>query len=147
MADQDDRFLDAYTMAVRGTSINVHGKAYVNGRAMGEERIAEVIECYTFLREAADGRDVPVSHVAKMAKVSWAVAKRVILEVDAGVGDSRSGWLLNRPIGVGSRVGLSYEQECYILWLRFSDPFWTNEDYVRELYSKFGLKVSRMFIS
>ena len=114
---------------------------------MGAERIAEVIESYLFLRDEADGGDVPVSHVARMADVSWKVAKRVILEVDGGIGDSRPGWLLNRPVGVGSRVGLSHEQECFILWLRFSDPFRSNEDYVRELYIKYGVQVSRMFVT
>ena len=44
-----------------------------------------------------------------MAHVSWNVAERVIFEVDAGIGDSRPGWLTNRTMGVGSKVGLTYE--------------------------------------
>ena len=79
-------------MTVRGTQINKYGRSYINGRAMGEERITRVIESYTFLLNQADGGNVPVSHIANAANVSWRVAKRVVLKVNAGIGDSRAGW-------------------------------------------------------
>ena len=75
------------------------------------------------------------------------MAKRVILEVDAGIGDLRPGWLKNRTMGVGLKVGLTYEHESFILWLRFMDPFRSNDHYVREFYSKYEIKLSKMFFT
>ena len=34
-----------------------------------------------------------------------------------------------------------------MLWLRFSDPFRSNQDYVREFEQKYGVQLSRMFIT
>ena len=113
---------------------------------MGRERIAEVVECYTFLRDQTDDGIVPVLHVAQMAHVSWAVTKRVILEFDAGISDSRPSWLTNRTMGVRSKVSLTYEHECFIMWL-FMDPFRLNQYYVREFHFKYGIKLSKMFFT
>ena len=90
---------------------------------------------------------MPVFHVAKMANVSWAVSKKVILEVNGGIGDLRPFWLKNRTMGVGSTVVLTYEHEFFILWLPFMDPFRSNDDYVREFHSKYGMKLSKMFFT
>ena len=132
MAEHNDADLLSHAMSVRSATPNEYGRLYVNGCAMGAERIAEVVECYTFLHDRTDDGIVPVSHVATMSHVSWVVAKRVILEVDASMGDSRPGWLTNRAMGVGSKLFLKYEHESFILWLRFMDPFHSNDDYVRE---------------
>ena len=86
MAEQDGSVLRTHSMAVRRTNINSYGRAFINGCAMSEERIAEVVERYIFLRSEADGGDVPVSRVADAANVSWRVAKRVVLGSRLGLG-------------------------------------------------------------
>ena len=74
----------------------MNGGPYINGCSMGYQRINEIVECYTFLCDWANGGLLPVSHVAKMANVSWVLAKKLMIEVDGGIRDSRAGWLLNK---------------------------------------------------
>ena len=147
MAKHNEANLHSHAISVRGATHNQYGRLYIHGCAMGAERIAEVVECYQILREQTDDGRVPVSHVAQMANVSWDVTKRVILEVDASIGDSRPGWLTNRTMGVASKVVLTYEHECFILWIRFMDPFDSNYGYVREFHSKYGIKLLKMFFT
>ena len=64
MAEHNEADLHSHTMAVRYTHTNQYGGICGHGRAMGAERIAEVVECYTFLRGRANGGVVLVSHVA-----------------------------------------------------------------------------------
>ena len=55
MAEHNEANLHSHAMAVRYTHTNQYGGICGHGRAMGAERIAEVVECYTFLRGRANG--------------------------------------------------------------------------------------------
>ena len=55
MAEHNDADLHLHAMAVRSATPNQFGRLYIHGCAMGVERIAEVVECYTFLRDRANG--------------------------------------------------------------------------------------------
>ena len=47
----------------------------------------------------------------------------------------------------GSRIGLTQDHKCFLLWLRFEDLFQTNDDYVDQFFFKFGIKLSQSFIT
>ena len=50
MAEQDEFVLHTYAMAVQSMWPNMYGRPYINGAAMGEEKITDIIKCYTFCR-------------------------------------------------------------------------------------------------
>ena len=55
MAEYNEADLLSHAMAVRSATPNEFGRLYIHGCAMGVERIAEVVECYTILRDRANG--------------------------------------------------------------------------------------------
>ena len=48
---------------------------------------------------------------------------------------------------LGGRVGMSIEDECNILWLRYDDTFRTNADYVRIMKSERWFLMSEETVS
>ena len=142
--------LRTHLIIERGVSINQHGGLYVHGSTLGSARFAQVIKIYAEMLGRSQNVKVPVAALAREAQVSWHVAKKAIEEyhgVGRGQGGLRAGCRVNRGGGTGSRVKLTYEQECYILYLRFNDPFMTNDDYVREFFEQYGVILSKSFVT
>ena len=55
MAEHNESGLHPHAMAVRYKHTNQYGGICGHGCAMGAERIAEVVECYTFLQGRENG--------------------------------------------------------------------------------------------
>ena len=89
---------------------------------------------------------VPVLALAQRAGICWKVASWVIDEYHGGIMDCgvESVKWKARPC---STIGLTNEHESFLLWIRFDDPFWTNDDYVKLFLILFDIKLSCLFIS
>ena len=148
----DDNVQDLHTRLFfeSGILINQYGGLYMKGCAIGSTRIAQVIKIYAEMLACSENVKVPVAALAREAQVSWHVAKRAT-EAYHGVGSDQgglpAGCRANRGGGTGSRVNLTYEQECFILFMRFEDPFMTNEDYISKFYERYGVVLSRSFVT
>jgi len=148
--DDDVQYNQTRSIIERGVSMNKHGGLYVNGNMLGSERFAQVIKIYAKMLGRSQNGKVPVAALSREAQVSWHVDKRAIEEyhdVDSAQGRLQAGCRVDCGGGTGSRVKLTYEQECYILFLRFEDPFMTNKDYITKFFEQYGVVLSKSFIT
>ena len=100
---------------------------------------------HLFLAES-NGRPVLVLVLAQRAGVCWKVASRIIDEYYGGVVGSCVETVKKKSLS-GLRIGLTSQHETFLLWLRFEDPFQTNEDYVNLFFCEFGIRLSKSFIT
>ena len=147
MAEQDRPVLSIQTIAAQGLKINQYDVPYAPGRKIGVERTAQVVDCYVVLMAASNGRVVPITTLAKEAKVSWIVAKRIVNDYHSGDPFRSCTMVQDRRRGVGSRLELTHEQECFLLWLRFDNPFRTRNEYIVEFGARFEMLLSKSFIT
>ena len=146
MAQQNGADLDAQSVRHVRLRLNKYNEYYAHGVQMGEERKAFIIDSYVALLAESNGRPAPVLALSKRAGVCWKVARRIIDEYHVGVAGCcvEKAKKESRP---GTRIGLTNEHETFLLWLRFEDPFRTNDDYVNRFFFQFGIKLARSFIT
>ena len=97
------------------------------------------------LLRQANGRFVSVLALSRAAEVSWSVAKRLIDEYHSGC-STYSNEVRCRKEYPGLMIGIMHEQECYMLWLYFEDPFRTDNNYLNLFFFKLGVNLSKPFI-
>ena len=77
----------------------------------------------------------------------WVTAKKIIDNHLYYNNKDISPQYRNRPVRPGLKIGIEHEHESYIMYLRFLDPFHSNNKYCWALYEKYGLIASIMFIT
>ena len=147
MAEHDRPVLSIEIITTQGFKINQYDITYAPGGKIGVEQNAIVVDCYVVLMGASNGRVVPVDTLAKEAKVPWIGAKRIIEDYQSGDPFWSCKRVQDRCCGIGLRLGLTHEQECFLLCLRFNNPFRTCNKYITEFDARFGMVFSKSFIT
>ena len=111
------------------------------------EIYTQIIKKYINLQVASVGRDVPISHVARASKVNWHMAKKSILCHKSKVGYEGMNMSPFWVSKVGDMVRMDNNDECYMLYLRFEDPFRSNMDYVLRMRADRGIEMSESTVS
>ena len=132
---------------ISSLDINKKGGVYIRGKAYSETKRESVTEIFEVIKNHNSNERVQTTDVAQVAKVSYKTAHGILKAYKRGDNIKPKSQYKNRPLGPGSKKGLSEEHESYILWLRFQDPFRTNMSYVREMRRRYGISISRTFVS
>ena len=147
MTETNVEDLRLQNIADRSLTFNRNGGVYSNGRPLPEERYLLIVEKYLDLLIESDTGRVTIDQVARASNVGWHTANKTINRFISGRDVLGTSSQIIRPIGPGSKLGLTYEHETYILSLLFENPFRRNQDYVDRLFERYGLRVSSSFVT
>ena len=85
--------------------------------------------------------------VSKETKVNWHTTKKCILCHEAGIGYKGMDLGKFRHSKIGDRLNLDLNNESYLLWMHFDNPFRPNKEYVVKMYEDRGLIMSETTVS
>ena len=77
---------DLHALKEQVLKLNMFNRAYLPSRIIGVERTAEIVDWFVKLMAASNGRLVLVAVLAKVAFISWKVAKGIIDGYHSGKG-------------------------------------------------------------
>ena len=111
------------------------------------EKYIVVINKYEELRAFDGTKYVSIRTIANDVKFNWHTAKKAVLCHEAGVGykgmDMGRFWASK----VGDRVDMDADDEPYLLWFLFEDPFRPNASYVEKMWEDRGVMLSESKVS
>ena len=100
-----------------------------------------IINKYKELRAFDGTKNVSIRTIANDVKVDWHTAKKALLCHEAGVGYEGMDMGRFGASKVGDRVDMDADDEPYLLWFRFEDPFRPNASYVEKMWKDMGRHV------
>ena len=122
------------------------GRLYKHGASYSVMERLEIVEIY-FSMTNADGTPPSINKLAKEAKVSWKVAKKVVEEYErSGTVEDRAE-MKEKSLSVPGWNLFDEEDELVLLQLRQQDPQRTLASYVYNLHELTGTIVSKSLIS
>ena len=121
--------------------VNASGGLYKQSMVTTVEKYVVIINKYEELRAFDGTKNVSFRTIANNVKVDWHTAKKAILCHESGVGYDGMDMGRFRASKVGDRVDMDANDEPYLLWFRFEDPFRPNASYVEKMWNDMGRHV------
>lgn len=124
-----------------GYAVNKNGGLYLPGKSYPVEKKIVILKALIDLSNENPGETPSLRKVASQAGISNKYANKVINEIMAfGEFEHPDDHVPDRKKGVGS-IALTFEDESFLLYLRFENPQRNNLSYVTELYRHLGTLV------
>ena len=141
MADKNRAVLNPHVVAKSGCQVNSSGGLYRQSTVTTVEKYVVIINKYEELREFDSTKNVSFRTIANNVKVDWHTTKKDALCHESGVGYEGMdfGWCWASK--VGDRVDMDADDEPYLLWFRFEDPFCPNASYAEKMWKDMGRHV------
>ena len=111
------------------------------------ERYLIIVDKFEEMKAIGGTDDVSINMLSQETKVNRHTTKKVILCHEAGIGYEGMDLGKFRHSKIGDRLNLDLNDESYLLWLRFDNPFRPNKEYVVKMYEDRGVMMSEATVS
>ena len=142
MADNNRTVLDPHIIAESGCQVNSSGGLYRESTVTTVEKYVVIVNKYEEMCAFDITKNVSFRTIANNVKVDWHIVKKNILLHESGVGYEGIYMGRFRDSKVGDRVDMDADNEPYILWFRFEDPFRPNASYFEKCERIWGVMLS-----
>ena len=144
MADNNRAVLNPHIISKSDCRVDSSGGLYKQSTVTTVEKYVVIINKYEELRAFDGTQNMSICTIANDVKVNWHTAKKAVLCHEAGVGYEGMEMGRFRASKVGDRVDMDADDEPYLLWFRFEDPFRLNASYVEKMWKDMGRHVIRI---
>ena len=141
MAENNRTVLDSHIISESGCQVNSSGGLYKQSTVTTVEKYVVTVNKYEEMCAFDRTKNVSFRTIANDVKVDWNIAKKTILLHESGVGYEGMDMGRFRASKVGDRVDMDADDEPYILWFCFEDPFRPNASYFEKMWKDMGRHV------